>query len=174
MKHLAAYLDNSEMVLDIGAGDGGLANELQKKLNKVNITGVDVYPQIKTYIPITIYDGKTLPYPDNSFDAVMINDVLHHDEHPDIILREARRVSKNLVLIKDHYWNNSVDYNLIKWVDHLGNSSYGVRLPYNYMKLDVWHEMFRVNKLQMIGQRTFRYNLLDPSRHVIFQLRKDM
>jgi len=121
VKHLSPYLSNSQKILDVGAGDGGLSNELLKQLHNIDITGVDVYPQTKTFLPIIHqYNGKVLPFPDNTFDTVMIIDVLHHDKHPERILREARRVSKRLVLIKDHYWTNVFDFSLLKWAEDSG------------------------------------------------------
>ena len=172
VKHLSPYLNYSQKILDVGAGDGGLANELAKKLGTISITGVDVYLQLKTFIPITQYDGKTLPFPNNSFDNVMIVDVLHHDEHPEHILQEAQRVSKKYILIKDHFWKNSIDFSLLKWTDYLGNLSYGVNLPYNYLTMTAWQKLFRLNKLKIMKQSTFRYNFFDPCKHVVFLLKK--
>ncbi|MFH1712795.1 MAG: methyltransferase domain-containing protein [Candidatus Jacksonbacteria bacterium] len=93
--------------------------------------GTDVHIQPKTFIPIIQYDGKKLPFPDESFDAVILVDVLHHDEHPEIILEEAKRVAKKFILVKDHYWENNLDFQLIKFADYFGNKPYGIKLPYN-------------------------------------------
>ncbi|MCA9371997.1 class I SAM-dependent methyltransferase [Candidatus Woesebacteria bacterium] len=103
--YLSPYLQNATDVLDLGASCGRLANELSKKFPKIHFVGVDTHVQPKTFIPIKKYDGKKIPFPDNSFDCVMIIDVLHHDKNPEHILKEAKRVSRKYILIKDHYWN---------------------------------------------------------------------
>jgi SAM-dependent methyltransferase len=172
IKHLSPFIDKKiKTILDIGAGDGGLSNELLKKI-KVKITGVDPYPQQKTFIPIKIFDGKTVPFKDNSFDMAMINDVLHHDNHPEIILNEAKRVSKKYILIKDHYFQNKIDYLVLKWGDHLGNASYGVNIPYNFLIIDKWKKLFKQLNLKIIKQKNFKYNLIDPTKQIIFLLEK--
>lgn len=170
-KHLSPYFGKSKTILDIGSGDGGLANEIQKE-HRVKITGVDPHPQSKTFIPVIAFDGKTLPFADETFEMTMISDVLHHDKNPQMILREAKRVSKKYILIKDHYWTNSIDFSLLKWTDYLGNASYGVNLPYNYLTMVGWKKLFETNNLRIIEQKMFRYNVFDPCRHVIFLLEK--
>ena len=41
------------------------------------------------------YDGKTIPFPDNSFDCVFSSEVMEHIFNPDQILPELNRVMKN-------------------------------------------------------------------------------
>ena len=53
-------------------------------------------------IPVTIYDGRTLPFEAAAFDALIIVDVLHHADDPALLLREAARVARRSILIKDH------------------------------------------------------------------------
>lgn len=40
------------------------------------------------------YDGKTIPFPDNHFDAVLTTEVMEHVFEPDATLREINRVMK--------------------------------------------------------------------------------
>ncbi len=57
---------------------------------------------VKTIKPI-IYDGKHLPFPDQSFDASLLLMVLHHTPDPKIVFSEAARVGKELVVIETIY-----------------------------------------------------------------------
>jgi len=169
---LSPFLRDSEKILDLGSSDGRLAFNLSKILSKTDFVGVDMHVQPKTYIPIKKYDGKKLPFPDNSFDCVMIIDVLHHCNNPEEVLNEAKRVTRKHILIKDHYWNNKFDYLLLKYADYIGNKPYGVKLPYNFLRMNTWKNMINNSYMKIISLRKFRYNFFDPCRHVIFLLEK--
>ncbi|OLV18078.1 hypothetical protein BOO71_0007291 [Deinococcus marmoris] len=52
-------------------------------------------------VPRVLYDGSTLPFPDCSFDAVLLAFVLHHCPHPVAVLREAARVSRRVLVLED-------------------------------------------------------------------------
>lgn len=169
---LSPYLKDVNNVLDLGASCGRLASKLSEKLPHIDFIGIDTHVQSKTFIPITKYDGKKIPYPDNSFDCVMMIDVIHHIDYPEIILEEVKRVSKKYVLIKDHYWNNKFDLSLLKFADYIGNKPYGVNLPYNFFKVSDWNELIKNLNFRTVKTEKFRCNFVDPCRHIIFHLEK--
>ena len=78
VKKLVPYLRESRTVLDLGCSDGSLAYLMSKKLPNVKFVGIDTVRQTKQYIKTYQYDGKKLPFKNNSFDSVLIVDVLHH------------------------------------------------------------------------------------------------
>ncbi|MBW2978259.1 class I SAM-dependent methyltransferase [Candidatus Woesearchaeota archaeon] len=170
-KILIPYLRGSKTVLDIGASCGRLAKNIQHKLD-IKFVGVDTHIQPKTFIPIKKYDGKKLPFKDNSFDCVMIIDVLHHDKNPQKIIEEAKRVSKKHILIKDNYWDNRIDFLLLKYADYIGNKPYGVNLPYKFLNIKSWQELIKNNNIAIVKSKKFRYHILDPCKHIIFKLKK--
>ncbi len=170
-KILTPYLKDSKVVLDVGASCGRLAKNIQNKLD-IKFVGVDTHIQPKTFIPVREYNGKKLPFKDNSFDCVMIIDTLHHTKDPQKIIEEAKRVSKKYVLIKDHYWENSFDFVMLKFADYTGNKPYGVDLPYNFLKRDSWYKLIKNNDLIIVKSQSFRFNILDPCKHIIFKLKK--
>jgi SAM-dependent methyltransferase len=55
-------------------------------------------------IDVAVYDGRVLPFEDDTFGLVTIVDVLHHAESPRAVLSEALRVvdRHGLVVVKDH------------------------------------------------------------------------
>ena len=53
-------------------------------------------------IPVTPYDGRTIPFADETFDVVLLADVLHHDPEPHRLLEECIRLTRRILLIKDH------------------------------------------------------------------------
>jgi len=168
---LAPYLAEYSSVLDVGTSCGRLAQRLQNRLGN-EFVGVDVTPHPHPVRPVILYDGQTLPFPDNSFDCVMMIDMLHHEEAQAALLAEARRVARKVVFIKDHYWTNRLDFQLLKFADFIGNKPYGVALPYRYLTMAEWQTLFGAGRLRIARAEQFRYNWADICRHVIFELRK--
>ena len=138
----AANLETGDRVLDIGCGDGKIDSLIMKKVD-VTIEGLDVLVRNETYIPVKQFNGKEIPFEDNSFDTIIIIDVLHHTDDPKQLLREIKRVAKKNILIKDHLLNGFLAKGTLKLMDYVGNSHYGVRLPYNYLTKSEWTEIFR-------------------------------
>lgn len=125
-------------VLDVGCGDGSIAHAMLQRRPDLSITGVDVLVRPETRIPVIGYDGSTLPFADDSFDAVSLVDVVHHTDDPQRLLGEAARVSRDRVLIKDHVADGVLARPTLRLMDWVGNARHGVRLPYNYLTRTQW------------------------------------
>ncbi len=82
-------------VLEIGAGAGWQASILSA--SGFHVTAIDVpqpqYQRDKAY-PVLPYDGKTLPFPNRSFDIVFSSNVLEHIPHVEEFQAEIHRVLK--------------------------------------------------------------------------------
>ena len=167
---LQPYLLNAKEVLDVGSSDGRLAKHMQDALG-IKFVGVDTKIQKKSFIPVKVYNGRKLPFKNNSFNCVMLIDVIHHASNPELLIDEAKRVSKEYILIKDHYWENIVGLFLLKISDYVGNRPYGINLPYNFFNMKSWKRMIRKSNMKIVRFEKFRYNILDPCRHVIFKLK---
>ena len=129
-------------VLDVGCGDGLLASLIMNDRPDVEISGIDVLARSQTKIPVSLFDGMTIPFPDNSYDAVMFVDVLHHTRDPMVLLREAVRVARKTILIKDHHLNGLLAGPTLRFMDYVGNARHGVSLPYYYWPEQKWLEAF--------------------------------
>lgn len=93
-------------ILDVGCGTGGAVIDLAKLLGeRAEVVGVDVVEQqitiakerIKAHgvrAEALLYDGRRLPFPDASFDAVYSSDVLGHVSDVSLWLGELFRVTK--------------------------------------------------------------------------------
>jgi SAM-dependent methyltransferase len=136
-------------MLDIGCGDGIISTYLLANRPGMQLEGAEVLERPNCRIKCTVFDGKTLPFADNSFDAVMMNDVLHHVDDIEAMLGEAMRVTRQYVVIKDHTWSNKLDVLVLKFMDWVGNRAYGVRLPYNYKQKTFWTRAFGSKGLQV-------------------------
>ncbi len=130
-------------VLDVGCGDGTISRMIMDSRPGLSLTGVDVLVRPETHIPVTQFDGTHLPFEDGSFDAVMFVDVLHHTVDPAILLREARRVARKAVVLKDHSRDSMVSGPILRFMDWVGNAHHGVVLPYNYWSTAQWNAAFR-------------------------------
>ncbi|MBT4739008.1 MAG: class I SAM-dependent methyltransferase [Rhodospirillaceae bacterium] len=89
-------------VLEVGAGEGSVLLHLDKagyfeELNAVEIatSGIDVIKsrELASLKSAELFDGYSLPYEDNAFDAVILCHVLEHVEYERILLRELMRVA---------------------------------------------------------------------------------
>jgi SAM-dependent methyltransferase len=135
-------------VLDIGCGDGTIGGMLAQRRPDLAIEGVEVIPRPTCQVPCRAFDGSQLPFPDRSFDVCLFVDVLHHTSDVTQLLREARRVSRSHVLLKDHLSENSFDHATLRAMDWVGNRPHGVTLTYNYQSLSQWQKHFASCALQ--------------------------
>jgi SAM-dependent methyltransferase len=141
-KHLAGIIPARFHILDIGCGDGLIARLITERRSDVHLRGLDVLVRERTCIPVERFDGEVIPYDDASFDGVMFVDVLHHTHDPMVLLREAVRVARQAVVIKDHTVDGLLAGRTLRVMDWVGNSRYDVSLPYNYWTKQEWLEAF--------------------------------
>lgn len=135
---IAPLLPRSARILDVGCGDGLLAAQLLETRPDLRIEGVDVLVRGGTPIAVRQFDGCRLPFSDGEFDAAMAVDVFHHAADPEALMREMKRVSRDMIVIKDHLAHGFPSRLLLRAMDWVGNAPHGVRLPYNYWTEVEW------------------------------------
>jgi len=133
----AKFVPSGSRILDVGCGDGLISALLRQKRQDISVQGIDVLPRANALISVELFDGAALPFPDSSFDLVLLSDVLHHTADATVLLREGRRVAKH-VLIKDHYREGFAASARLRFMDWVGNARFGVALPYNYWTRQQW------------------------------------
>lgn len=138
-------------LLDVGCGDGQIAALVARGNAGTSVSGIDVMLRPQCHIPVAQFDGITIPYETSSFDVVMFVDVLHHAEDPLRLLIEAARVTRKLVLIKDHNRNGIFANRCLRMMDWVGNASKNVVLPYNYLSKSEWKEAYREAKIRPVA-----------------------
>ena len=91
-------LSNGASVLDLGAGTGvmsELAYRCNKEFNYVAVDPADgMLKYTPEYVETHIATAEELPFEDNSFDAVLIGEALHHFSNPELAFEEVVRVLK--------------------------------------------------------------------------------
>jgi 2-polyprenyl-3-methyl-5-hydroxy-6-metoxy-1,4-benzoquinol methylase len=111
------FINGSNLnILVAGVGGGMICEEL--KLAGHNVVGIDISPvsceYVKRALEITVINGdleKPLPFPKESFDCIIIADVLEHLHHDKELLTEAFRClkCKGMVIITapayPHMWS---------------------------------------------------------------------
>lgn len=98
--------ENVKTILDVGGGHAQLAVPLVKEGYKVTVTGSDVScrNRLDKFLEEGSFEFKEcnflhLPYPDNSFDAVIAFRLLTHEKNWKILIKEMSRVSSKVIVI---------------------------------------------------------------------------
>ena len=139
---IGALLPVESSMLDVGTGNGEIAKLIGERQKGTQVQGIDIMLRETTHIPVTLFDGTTIPLEDNSVDVVTFVDVLHHTNDPQILISEAARVARKAVIIKDHLSENVIDHFTLRLMDWVGNAPHGVVLPYNYAPRRDWDRWF--------------------------------
>lgn len=92
-------------VIDYGAGDGQVTQNLQDQLSingeEFDIEGVDVrgYKAPNVTVPVKVFDGSHVEVPDQTYEAALLTNVLHHEKDNENILTELDRITKKRLVI---------------------------------------------------------------------------
>lgn len=133
-------------VLDLGGGTGVVAQAIKVLFPVDQVTSVDVVDRFLPTLDIATatYDGVTLPFPDESFDCVLLANVIHHVPVAArvALLRECARVTAggNLYL-KDHEARGGLDRLRLTILDALGNTPFGGQVRASYPAAEEWDQL---------------------------------
>lgn len=106
---LGAATLTGRRVLDVGCGDGYFTRRFWDRADPKSLVGLD--PAAKAIevaeakkedrpLKYLVGDGHHLPWPDDSFDLVTIQGVLHHDDCPWLTIGEAFRVAPEIAVLE--------------------------------------------------------------------------
>lgn len=174
LSDIEPFLKQRERVLDIGAG-GGWTGELVSQKKGSEVTLLDMEDFNRSKLPLVVYDGENIPFPDNSFDSSLLLFVLHHCKDPLLVLKEAIRVTKKRIIIQEDTYTSSFGRLLACANDFISNSPFfltnpfKMNMPYNYRKVADWEKVFSRLGLTVQCKKTTKHFM---TKHVLFVLEK--
>jgi SAM-dependent methyltransferase len=138
----------SGRMLDAGCGRMPYRQYILDKSGVTEYVGLDI-ESAKIYDkdvrPDFTWDGKTMPFPDNSFDCAFATEVLEHCPEPEVFLREVNRVLKKggkFFFTVPFLWNlhevphDEYRYTPFALTRHLNNSRFEVK---SLQAMGGWH-----------------------------------
>lgn len=166
IERISSYIKQSTKTIDIGSGTGDVAFLLKKRGNRVTPVDVDDFhgPQL---VQTIIYDGKTLPFPNHSFDTALLLMVMHHTPNPDVVFTEAARV------IIETSFTNPINKFFTVFSDAIGNLR--INTFWNSYKSDkAWGIFFEKHGFQVKESRKFNDKNLGviPFLHILYYLQR--
>ena len=112
----ARNLTDGVQILDVGTGTAQIPIAMCKRNSGLKITAIDLAESMLTLgnkniqtarledsITLVQVDSKKMPYPDESFDQVISNSIIHHIPNPVECFKEMIRVTKKdgLLFVRD-------------------------------------------------------------------------
>lgn len=151
-----------EMVkcLDVGCGDLSIMKRIANGVPATSWECLDIYDlpeHLRTSPEWSCYkkfNGRELPFADNSIDILLFCDMLHHaNKNIPSLLKEAHRVGTTVV-VKDSFEYSLYSRAVLQLMDIIGNWGYGVPLPDRYFTIDSFKALcvetgFRITRLDI-------------------------
>jgi len=156
IERISEDLSKKDRILDIGTGPGSVCLLMQRE--GYNLTPLDVVDQtLSSEVEPLIYNGKKLPFDDNSFNTALILTVLHHTSNPKEILSEAKRVADKIIIVEDIY-SNPIQKYLTFIVDSIVNMEFAGH-PHSNKSDTEWKTTFNKLGLKLKATRYDRFLL---------------
>ena len=147
------WLNSGDRILDVGCGYGALGKMIMESPwcpADVKVMGLEKTSRDHIQIPIEYYSGNQIPYSNNSFDIIILADVLHHEIDQHKLIDECARISKRYIIIKDHKLDGAWAQYRISLMDWFSNIPYDIPCLYHYNRLLDWHRLYQQHRLHLI------------------------
>lgn len=150
------WIQPGQSVLDTGCGNGIVGAMIAERFG-CKVTGTDILNYVKTGLPfVPLADGGALPFGDQSFDVVMLNDMLHHvpSDGQMKLIREALRVGKQVLV----YEVEPGAY--VSFTDWLPNKIHQplMRISLSHRSAEAWQAAFKE-----LGASAEARKIVDPA-----------
>lgn len=138
-------------VLDVGCGEGSVLQWISRSGVGWELYGLEVsrsgieqsrLKEIKFLEKLDLFDGYSIPFESDFFDLVICSHVMEHVEHPRILMREIRRVSKNQFYEIPIDFSFNVDQKLSHYVAY-GHINIFTPALFRYLLFTEGHKIIR-------------------------------
>ena len=153
-RRIRPYLPAGHRILDVGSGKGGISRLLRRWGYDTVPLDVSDYSNFDDVRPI-LYDGRRLPFPDDSFGVVLLITVLHHIPDPDVILAEAARVSRRRIIVLEDTYYAIRKRRLLQLMDSIVNCEFRGH-PHTNRTRREWRNAFARLGLLVVAESTER------------------
>lgn len=161
------YLETQTSILDIGCGPCLVAEQLVWRGFDVTAVDVDHNSVTREVVP-QLYDGRRLPFRNNSFDVALILSVLHYTPDPVLLIKEASRVANRLLILEDVY--TSDPHRIATYLlDSLFNLEFKDH-PHSNLSTEGWQRLFEKEGLKVLAMDVQPY--AGVLKHALFCLEK--
>lgn len=157
-------------ILELGSAESWIGGMLKAEAPERDVQLVDVVDMNRTDLPLTVYDGYTIPFPDDHFDTTLVMMVLHHCDDPEQVLREAARVTRGRLIVTESVYRIRPGCWMLWAIDNLVNGlrSGGLMAEGLHFRTAArWRETFARHGLRLCGERWMSRGL---HRHIAFVL----
>lgn len=166
--YFSEFISKKDRILDIGAGRGYTTKILKNK-------GIDaVASDIDNFLRFDdlefVKSNKLKNIKSKSFTKSILIFVLHHCRNPEQVLKEAKRLTKNKIIIFEEYYTNPLEKLILKINDNLFNLNFSINMPYNFKSLEEWDNIFKKLGLKKVYEKRKILFFPVPARKVLFVL----
>ena len=144
------YLGKESRILDIGGGWGFYRAPLEKRGHHLTVLDV-VKPGVQK-APVILYPGGRIPFPDKSFQASLLITALHHIPDPESVILEARRVTRESVIVVEDLYHHALGKFWTVLRDRLLNFEFFGH-PCQFKKEEEWVDLFRRSGLSLLEKK---------------------
>ena len=151
VQHFEPYLKPNSRVLDIGGGWGFYAEPFRKRGH--HLTVLDVVKPGFQKAPAVIYKGgERIPFPDKSFDASLLMTVLHHIPDPEFVIREAKRVTRGILIVVEDLYHHPLGRLWTILRDRFYNFEFFGH-PCQFKKREEWLGIFQKHGFSLVEEK---------------------
>lgn len=152
---IGPHLRPGDRLLDVGTG-AGYVPWLAEQEYDVRATGVDIADYRRAPLPsFAVFDGIHLPFPDDSFDVLVLAFVLHHlpNDRKGLLLAEAKRVAARTLIVVEDTPRNAVD----RWFSRRHGEEFRRRInstaPFGFFTQAQWAAVLEVVGFRLVESR---------------------